>query len=325
MIQRIINLVFAGLLFSCLVNSAELLDQIVAQVDQWGITRMDLEEACASSIAQIKQEYPKDQWKSKTLEIKNKVLGQMINEYVCMAVARELELSVSDDEIDFEISMLMEKAGIQSLEEFESELAREGLTLDEFKKSKRKQSTMRKVLQREVYSKIKVSNVELEDYYHIHEDIYRKPAQVKVGLILLKVVSERESDWEQTGETALEIFTKLESGVVFSKMVRDFSEGPSKEQGGDIGFIEKGKGLPEFEEVAFGLQTNEISKPFRTTHGWNIIKILDRIEESVHPFTEVSSDIKALLKSLKASEQINEWFEQQRKKVFIQTKPIEDN
>ncbi|MBF1080488.1 MAG: peptidyl-prolyl cis-trans isomerase, partial [Prevotellaceae bacterium] len=68
------------------------------------------------------------------------------------------------------------------------------------------------------------------------------------------------------------IYMELRKGVDFGKVAKDFSEDPgSAQNGGDLSWIVKGQTLKEFEDVAWTLKDNEISKPFKTSAGWHII------------------------------------------------------
>lgn len=58
----------------------------------------------------------------------------------------------------------------------------------------------------------------------------------------------------------------------FAEMAKEKSEGPSGDNGGDLGKFGRGKMVPEFEKVAFDLDVDEVSDPVKTEFGWHIIK-----------------------------------------------------
>jgi peptidyl-prolyl cis-trans isomerase SurA len=314
----LIKSLIVGIFFIPAVQGEEILDRIITRVDQWVITKSDLEEASAQSIAEIQKTYPKSEWNAKISELQNQIMSRMIDEYVCAAAARELEITITDEEIDAHIKALRESAGITSDEQFKEELAREGMTLEEFKESIRRQSLARKVLQREVYSKVEVNKTDIETYYEEHLSVYEQPAKVRVALLLLGVNSPDDAAWVRTEEQAQTLYRSLTGGADFAELVKLHSQGPAVDQGGDIGFIEKGKGLPVFEDVAFALNVGDISKPFRTDHGWNIIQIMDRVDRTVKPVSEVSADIDKFLRMLKSRDLETEWLEKQRNRTFIE-------
>ncbi|MBN1355310.1 peptidylprolyl isomerase [bacterium] len=310
--------IFMILLVGMPILAADVLDRIIAKVDHWVITQSDLDEVAMVSIAEIRQNFPKDEWDAKITELKNQIVMRMIDEYVCAAAAREFGITVSEDEVEAHIRKLLENTGITSDEEFRNELAREGMTLEEFKESIRRQSMVRKILQREVYSKVDVKPSEIEQYYRENIQLYSRAARIRVALLLLEVTSKDEAAWKQTGERAREIHREIAGGADFAEMVKTHSDGPAADQSGDIGFIEKGKGLPEFETAAFALDIGEISEPFRTDHGWNLVKVLDKEIERVKSLDEVRSEIDGFLSVLKSRELESEWMEKQRNRIHIE-------
>ncbi len=89
------------------------------------------------------------------------------------------------------------------------------------------------------------------------------------------------------------IYGLLQQGYSFENLAKTCSDCPSKAKSGDLGFFDRGKMVPEFEEVAFALGNNEYSKPFRTRFGWHIVK---KYEERKAQAADVKSGIKGLMK-----------------------------
>jgi len=168
---------------------------------------------------------------------------------------------------------------------------------------------------------INITENEISDFYKSEKFRY-KDEKGKI-LSLDKAKDKVNSDENTVKKKAYEIYSKLEEGADFDKLVQKYSAGPSIDQGGDIGVLKQGEGLPEFEKVAFNLDNGEFSKPFRTKHGWNIIKVLDKKERTFISLEKKHDEIELLLKKQKARTLEMEWFEKQRSRTYIEILSVE--
>lgn len=96
-------------------------------------------------------------------------------------------------------------------------------------------------------------------------DNYSEATQIRASHILVR-----------TKEEADEIRKEIQKGMSFSQAAREFSLCPSGEEGGDLGYFDKGMMVPEFENVAFSLPIGQLSQPVQTEFGWHLILVTDR-------------------------------------------------
>lgn len=80
----------------------------------------------------------------------------------------------------------------------------------------------------------------------------------------------------RTEAEARELVERLNRGGDFATLARSHSIGPSKRNGGDLGYFRKGMMVAPFEEAAFALDIGEVSEPIKTQFGWHVIKVEDR-------------------------------------------------
>ncbi len=138
---------------------------------------------------------------------------------------------------------------------------------------------------------IKIEEEEkIEEYYQKHKEGYRIPEKIRVRHILIK------GEREEASEKIKEIKKRLKEGEDFEKLAKEFSQCPSKEKGGDLGFFKKGDMVPEFERAALRLKEGQISRPVRSRFGYHIIKLEERKESHIPPLEEVRERIKRTLK-----------------------------
>jgi peptidyl-prolyl cis-trans isomerase D len=133
-------------------------------------------------------------------------------------------------------------------------------------------------------NKIEIGEDEIEFYYNTHIDEFEHPESIRARHILF--------DDEDIAKDVLE---KLKNGADFSELAKEYSKGPTKDTGGDLGYFERGKMVPEFEDIAFALEVGEISEIVKTQFGYHIIKLEDRKEPYTEKFDEVKEKIKSKL------------------------------
>jgi len=122
---------------------------------------------------------------------------------------------------------------------------------------------------------IEVIDEELQKYYDENKEEYKKDPARKFKYVAINL-EPSEADKQKVKAKIDSIYILTKNGDDFAELAKKYSEGPSAPQGGDLGYFEKGKMVPAFEEVAFKLKRNEISEPVKTRFGWHIIKVLNK-------------------------------------------------
>ncbi|PYX57528.1 MAG: hypothetical protein DMG73_13070 [Acidobacteria bacterium] len=148
---------------------------------------------------------------------------------------------------------------------------------------------------------------ELQAYYNQHLDDYRVPEQVKVSHILIKTPlagADGKIDSkgvEEARKKAQDILNQLKAGAKFEDLAKKYSEDPgSGKQGGSLGWMGRGRTVPEFEKTAFSLPKGQLSGLVQSSYGYHIIRIDDKQQAHVKPLAEVKDQIEPVLKQQKA-------------------------
>ncbi|RME14625.1 MAG: hypothetical protein D6797_08400 [Bdellovibrio sp.] len=129
---------------------------------------------------------------------------------------------------------------------------------------------------------------EMEDYYKKHKVKYFQPEEVHARHILIKV---KNGDEKKALAKIKEIEAQLKKGASFKELAAKYSEGPTRKKGGDLGYFQKGKMVPEFEKVAFSLPVGKVSGPVKTSFGYHLIKVEDKKKAHTKPFEEVRTEV----------------------------------
>ena len=139
----------------------------------------------------------------------------------------------------------------------------------------------------------KISEDELKARYESNKERYQVPEQRHARHILFKVG--RDADAKTVAEKeqqARKVLAMAKAGQDFAGLARKYSEGPTADNGGDLGFFSRGQMVKPFDDVVFSMKSGEISGPVRTQFGFHIIKLEQIRPASVRGFDEVRDQLK---------------------------------
>ena len=153
-----------------------------------------------------------------------------------------------------------------------------------------------------------VTDQDLQAYYDQHRDEYRVPEQVKVSHILIKTplpapgAKEDEKAIADARAKAEGVLKELKADGDFAKLAEKYSDDPgSAKSGGDLGWIGRGRTVPEFEKAAFSLGKGQTSDLVKSSYGFHIIRVEDKQEAHLKTLAEVKSEIEEKVKQQKTA------------------------
>lgn len=149
-----------------------------------------------------------------------------------------------------------------------------------------------------------VTDDELKVLYQQNIQQYQLPNRVHVEHILLMTVGKTDAEVAEIKVKADDILAQAKKkGANFEDLATKYSEDPgSKTKKGDLGWIQQGQTVPEFEKAAFSLNKGEVSDLVKTQYGFHILKILDKENAHTKTFDEVKDSIKTPYQLQKADE-----------------------
>jgi peptidyl-prolyl cis-trans isomerase D len=160
-----------------------------------------------------------------------------------------------------------------------------------------------------ILSQTPVSKEDLQAYYDQHRDDYRVPEQVSVSHILIKTPlpgpdgKVDAKGTEDARKKAEDVLKQLKAGGNFADLARKYSEDPgSGKNGGSLGWIGRGRTVPEFEKAAFSLAKGSTSDLVQSSYGFHIIRVDDKQAAHVKTLDEVKDQIEESIKQQKAAQ-----------------------
>ncbi len=286
--------------------------EVAALVNGSPILEKDLERG----FLMAKREYASMGKQMTDEKIRAAALENLINQELLYQASRKSGVEVSEEDLNSQFEGLKQR--FASEEEFQNKLEEKGVSAKEIKSTMGKNLTIQRFVEEEFVNKIEVPEEELKAYYEEHPDFFKTPEQVKASHILIKC-DPNAGDAERTeARKKIErVKEKLEEGGIFADLAQGYSEGPSKDNGGALGYIQRGQTVKPFEEAAFALKPGEISDIVETKFGFHLIQVTDKKPAGMKSFEESKERIQQYLQRSKVSESVAAYLESLKEEADI--------
>jgi peptidyl-prolyl cis-trans isomerase D len=147
------------------------------------------------------------------------------------------------------------------------------------------------------------SDQQITEYYEDNLDKFRQEKEVKARHILFKLSKDMSEEEEtKVKEKALSVLKMAREGEDFATLAKEYSEGPTREKGGELGWFSRGRMVKPFEEAAFNMKKGEISDLVRTSFGYHIILVEDIKEAHTETLDEARPQIIDILTKITATD-----------------------
>ena len=235
------------------------------------------------------------------VSIQKSVLESLIRREVLCQEARKTGIKADEKVVDKEMRAL--KARFSDAAEFQKELDRRKISEGMLRSRLERNSVVQQYLEK-IASNITVTDSDTVDFYQKNIDRFKQPLQVRVSHILIKSDPVWDSSKKQVARRkAVDILNRLKKGEDFAALAKKESDGPTKAEGGDLGYIKTGQLEKKIETAVFALKPGETSGIIETPYGFNIFKVTDKKPETVLPYDSVKEQIRLYLVQGKAKQE----------------------
>ncbi|MDZ7376515.1 MAG: peptidylprolyl isomerase [candidate division KSB1 bacterium] len=261
----------------------QLLDKVVAVIENEVILQSELRQYALNIAFQMRIDPRREPERFEQLE--RETLQNLINQKILLAKAEEDSIQVEDRQVDSvleeQINRMIQQVG--SEQKLEEQL---GMSISKLKRNFREEvrKNLRvEKLQQTKFAEIKISRREVEELYHAMKDSLPELKEtVDISHILISIKPGNTSE-QLARQKITELLKRVKDGEDFAELCRKYSEDPgSAARGGEIGFMERGDFVPEFEEVAFLLEPGQFSDIVKSRYGFHIIQCLDRKGDKIN-------------------------------------------
>lgn len=305
---------------SQLMAQAEFSEKILAVVNGEAITQTDVDEILTPIYSQYKNTYAGEDLKKKLELAKTDILNQLIEDKLILQEAKKQNLAVEEKEVAGLINEL--KNNFQSEEEFANTLKSQNITIYNLKKRYQEQLLIKKMVEKEVLSKIIISPTEVAEFYDQNKKNMKLPAQVRLRDIFIKI-SETDKP-EEILKKVNSIYEQLKKGTEFMELVEKYSEDENVVEAGEMGYLKQGTMVKEIEEAVFKLNAGEFTPPVKTAKGYYIFKLEDKKETSIPPLSDVQDEIRKQIFQEKSKTIFIEWIKKLKESAFVEVRKYEE-
>lgn len=318
--RRVLFVLLFGLSFlltPCLIQ-AEVADRIVAVVNDDIITLAELNEAMKPYEQKILASgYTPERERQMLFKVREDILNQLIEQKLTDQEIARNKLTVSENEIDQTIERI-KKANSLTDEGFRAALAREGITMEEYRKKMKEQLLRANLLNKEVKSKIVITRQDVKKYYDDHPELYNASYTYHLETIVARPEASRSDISLAVCRKALEdLLPLLREGKPFSEVVSTVSKTGLDIRQIDLGEYRLDVMASDIRDAVSKMKPGEYSDVIETDQGFQIFKVLNVIKGDGRSLEEATPEIENKLYKDVLDETFNKWLRELRSKSVI--------
>jgi peptidyl-prolyl cis-trans isomerase SurA len=309
---------------------------VVATVNGHAIMRSQLDSMYQAQLAQAQDRTSSSPEEADLLRLN--LIQELINEEIVVERAAKMNLTATPEEVDAKINEL--KARVPTEEMFEQQLRASNRTLDDLKRDVRQSLTIEKLLNKEIKSKVTVTDAEVTSYFDQHKAEFDniEPTYHLAVIRVTSVPSPEPANLQGSKATTdaeakrkIEALkNRLDSGEDFGTIAANFSEDPNTaSSGGDMGFLRESqlRADPTVGTALLKLNVGEVSSIFplidaqsKKPVGYSIYKLLEREPAGQREISDpgVQQQIRQLLRDSRSQLIQNAYFEMLRDQAKVE-------
>lgn len=303
-------------------GAAEIVDRIVAVVNNDIITQMELEREMQPYTERIAQMgySPADERRMRE-KVRTDMLDQLIDKKLTDQEIARQKISIADSEVDEAIERV-KRMNLYTDEELRAAIAREGGNLEDYRQKLKEQLLRTKLVNYAVKSKIIITRQDVQAYYDSHLEAYAGQSKYHLRNIVVRVpppgdAAAQKAAWERMQE----VLRGLESGRSFAALAAEYSDSSLAEKGGDLGRFALSDMAEQIRTALEGLKPGEVTPILETDQGLQLFFVEDFIPARTKPLDEVAAEIESKLYNEIVDRKFVSWLQELRNGSHIEIIP----
>jgi peptidyl-prolyl cis-trans isomerase SurA len=301
-----------------LAAQAAVVDRIVAVINEDIVTLYDIETMLRPMLQNMKKQgLPPERERQMTANLREEILNNLINAKLTEQEIKRYNINVTEEEIDHQIRQVKERRSLSD-EGLKAGLAQEGLSLEDFRKQIKLQIQRTKLVNREVRSKVVISQEDIKAYYEKNMAKYGGGTQYYLWNLFIKLPPQATAEERKNAQASLqEALEEVQQGRPFEDLVRRSVTSPKGFQGTELGLFRLEELTPQLREVVRSLKSGQVSPIIQSDFGYQILYVQQLTETAAKPMAQVEAEIQDILFREYVDSRFNMWLADLRKRSHI--------
>jgi peptidyl-prolyl cis-trans isomerase SurA len=330
-------LFLAVLAWMPVLASAQVVEEIIARVNNQIVTRSEFARSKDQLRDEVKQQNPADADKVYTDREKD-VLRDLIDQQLLIEKAKDLGFT-GDTELIKRLDQMRKDMKLESLEDLEKEATKQGISWEDFKQNMRNQIITQKVIGDQVGSHLTISKEEQQAFYDEHKSEMEQPESIRLSEILVapkvpNAAAAPAGSPQPAPDPAVQaaalaaaqtraddLLKQIRGGGTFEDVAKKNSDGPSAADGGALGVFKRGQLAKELEDRTFAMKAGDVTDVIQTKQGYVILKVDDHQMAGVPPLKDALPRIQDALYFQKLQPALRAYLTKLREEAYIDVKP----
>ena len=290
----------------------QVVEAIVAIVNDDIITLTDFKKQHDLLYQQLRSQIQGEEFDEQFEIARNELLEVMITSLLLLQKARELGVDATE-QLNMYIDNLKQENGFSDAQ-LMAAFQGQGVDFEQWKVETKERFQRDGVVYAEVGRSVVIDDAEIFTYYRQHPEEFTQPPEFRIKGIF---VSSENRSGEESEQRKQEIEGKLTAGEDFAALAADYSEGPEKENQGDMGSYQEGQLLSDFEKEIKTLEVGGTTPWIPIQTGWYMLRLVEKKDSFLLPFDDVRDQVQQKIYAERNAVELEKYLKELKAKSYI--------
>lgn len=296
---------------------AEVVDRVVAVVNDEPITLYEVDKLMAANLEEIKKAEGKGMKQEKFQSYRSQALEKLIADKLLDQQMEQMKLQVTDDDVQKALGNIMQRNSMTK-EQLVQQLNQKGMSFDQYMADLRVQLKKVKFMGAVIAPRVKVTDADLDEFFADNSDKFANFQSVQMAQVIVPVdPAAADAELSAAQAKAQEVYQKAKGGSNFEDLGKKYSVNA---QTAVPAVYQVNQLAPQIAEVLSGLKAGEVGQPVRSEMGIHVIKLIERKTLAGDEYQAVREQIREKVFELKVQEELEKYVGELKSKNFVQIK-----